>query len=185
MTYRTILCLLSALSTLHSQTPSPRPEFEVASVKPFVPGPPSSAGRGSGSGCTPVKLDQGRADFCATLPALIAFAYRIPAHQVTGPDWMSGRDARRFAIAAKLPQGASERQAPEMLQALLVARFQLAVHRGTREEAVTALVVAKGGLKVKETTASEPNVPASGDDTIRQVGAASGCRWQRLHHHLK
>ena len=65
---------------------------------------------------------------------------------------MLGPGATRFDIAAKLPEGAPEKQVPEMVRALLADRFKLAVHRGTTEHAIYALVVAKGGLRVKEAT---------------------------------
>ena len=63
---------------------------------------------------------------------------------------MVGMGSPKFDIAATLPQGASESQVPQMVQALLQDRFKLAIHRGTAEQAMYALVVAKGGLKVKE-----------------------------------
>jgi uncharacterized protein (TIGR03435 family) len=67
----------------------------------------------------------------------------------------------RFDIAAKIPEGASKNQIPEMVQALLVDRFKLATHRGTTNQPIYALVVAKGGLKVKEAGAAAP--PADSD----------------------
>jgi uncharacterized protein (TIGR03435 family) len=62
-----------------------------------------------------------------------------------------GRGPTRFDIAARMPQGASEHQVPEMIQALLAERFKLAAHRGT-------LLVMKGGVKVKE-AAPEKTAP--------------------------
>ena len=81
---------------------------------------------------------------------LIGYAFRLSPDRVTGPDWMMALGSPRFNIAATLPQGASENQVPEMFQALLADRFKLAIHRGTDNLPVYALVVAKGGLKVKE-----------------------------------
>ena len=66
-----------------------------------------------------------------------------------------------FDIAAKIPQGASQNQVPEMLQALLVDRFKLATHRGTTNQPIYALVVAKGGLKVRE---ADTTIPAADSD---------------------
>ena len=86
----------------------------------------------------------------ATLTTLIGYAFRISPDRVKGPDWMAGRQPPRFEIVAKLPEGAAERQVPEMLQELLADRFKLAVHRGTTEHMFYALAVAKEGLKVKE-----------------------------------
>lgn len=46
----------------------------------------------------------------------------------------------------------------EMLQAMLVDRFKLAVHREMKEMSVYDLVVAKGGPKFQETKADEPHL---------------------------
>jgi uncharacterized protein (TIGR03435 family) len=62
------------------------------------------------------------------------------------PDWA---DNQRFDISAKLPEGSNQEQLPRMLQSLLEERFGLTFHRQSKEGAVNALVVAKGGLKVK------------------------------------
>ena len=129
--------------------------FEVASVKPVIgwpPAPGSSGMRGRGVGCPlRFKIDPGRVDIeCATLTDLIGYAFRFPPDRIAGPDWMMALGSPRFDIAATLPQGASVKQIPEMVQALLADRFRLVLHRGTREHALYALVVAKSGLKVKE-----------------------------------
>src|SRR5262249_9487472 len=58
-------------------------------------------------------------------------------------------------IVAKIPDGATAAQAPQMLQALLVERFKLVLHRDTKEQSVMALVVGSGGPKLQETTAAE------------------------------
>ena len=82
-----------------------------------------------------------------SLRDLIALAYDVRPYQVTGPDWLP---TRRFDILAKIPDGAPKADAPKMLQALLEDRFKLAVHRATAEHPVLALVIGKGGLKLKE-----------------------------------
>jgi len=84
---------------------------------------------------------------------------------------MAGVGSPRFDIAAKLPQGASANQVPEMVQALLADRFQLTFHRGATEQMVYALVVAEGGLKMKEAApeASAP-VPVAAADTDAPPG---------------
>ncbi len=118
-------------------------------------------------------MDHGRVDIgCANLAALIGYACRVPSNRVIGPDWLTGS---KFDVAAKLPEGASAAQMPEMLQSLLAERFQLAIHRGTREEPATALVIAKGGLKAKEgvplAVAARP-----GDGAIVHVGGFEALR---------
>ncbi|HTX36432.1 MAG TPA: TIGR03435 family protein, partial [Bryobacteraceae bacterium] len=76
--------------------------------------------------------------------------------QVEGPDWLDGT---RFDITAKLPAGASEKEIPEMLQSLLASRLHLSLHRETKAHAIYALVVAKGGPRLKP---AENQVAGSG-----------------------
>lgn len=52
-------------------------------------------------------------------------------------------------IAAKIPAGAGKSQVPAMFQALLRDRFAVKLHRESQDLAVLALVVAKGGPKLK------------------------------------
>jgi hypothetical protein len=64
-----------------------------------------------------------------------------------GPDWI---DTDGYTIEAKA-EGVTDRalmQGP-MLQAILEDRFKIKVHRETRETAVDALVIARGGSKLK------------------------------------
>jgi uncharacterized protein (TIGR03435 family) len=56
----------------------------------------------------------------------------------------------RFDIQANMPDGSNKDQMPEMLQALLADRFGMKIHKEQREDSVYALVVAKGGHKLKE-----------------------------------
>jgi uncharacterized protein (TIGR03435 family) len=74
-------------------------------------------------------------------------AFQVKAYQIAGPSWL---DEDCFDIVAKMPEGATRDQIPAMLQALLVERFQLAVHKEDRPRPVLALVVDKGGPKFKE-----------------------------------
>jgi uncharacterized protein (TIGR03435 family) len=161
-------------------SPVARPEFEVASVKPLPQRPRDMEGEGrrGGGGCREsFKMDRGRVLFeCATLPALIGYAFRFSPDRVKGPDWMTALGAPRFNITAKLPQGASDNRVPEMLQALLADRFKLAIHRGNTERAIYALVVAKGGLKAREapTEADAPVAAAAADPDVPHTITAFG-----------
>jgi uncharacterized protein (TIGR03435 family) len=92
-----------------------------------------------------------------SLKDLIANAYKLKVYQVTGPDWLN---TERFDIVAKMPDGATPDDAPAMLRALLVERFKLVAHPDTQEHPVLALVVGKGGSKLKES----PTAPAPLDD---------------------
>jgi uncharacterized protein (TIGR03435 family) len=71
------------------------------------------------------------------------------------PAWM---ETATFDIVATVPPGATREQANLMLQNLLADRFQLKVHRSTRELPVYALVVARNGPKLKASV-DDPNAP--------------------------
>jgi len=94
-----------------------------------------------------------------SLKDCIRNAYRVKDFQVQGPDWL---DSTRFDIVAKLPDGSSQDQIPEMLQALLAERFKLTLHRDTKEHAIYALVAGKGGPKLKPADASMAPPPPPG-----------------------
>jgi uncharacterized protein (TIGR03435 family) len=125
---------------------TPRPSFEVASIKP---GDPSS--RQIGIGVRPGRFIVTN----APLKMMVGFAYDVRDHQISGgPKWL---ESDRFSIEAKPNNATPIPAGPEgmgqmrlMLQSLLEDRFKLALHRETKEEQVYELVVAKGGPKLKE-----------------------------------
>ena len=134
--------ILLNLSIAYAQ-PAEKPlAFEVASVKPADP----SARR------SPLQiLPGGRLTANNTpLRAIILRAYEIkPFQLIGGPAWLDDR----FAIQAQAPAGTwGDDQVRVMLQNLLAERFQLTVHRAMKDLPVYALVVAKGGIKFKEST---------------------------------
>jgi uncharacterized protein (TIGR03435 family) len=114
--------------------------FEVASIKPADPQPMGRISVG-------MSTDAGMLRYTnVSLKDCIRVAYRVKDFQVEGPDFIGDT---RFNITAKLPEGASEKQVPEMLQALLADRFKLTLHRETKDHAIYALVADKGGAKLK------------------------------------
>ena len=134
---RAIVAYLLASALAFGQT---RLEFEVASVRP-APQQIQQVNVG-------LRID-GAQVRGTSLPLrdYIVLAYRLKPSQVVGPDWMT---SQRFDIAAKLPDGASQDQFRDMLQTLLTDRFQMKVHRETKELPVYVLGVAKTRLKLTE-----------------------------------
>lgn len=131
--------LLIVLALARAQTePASRPEFEVASIRPSKLGTPTTFGVGNG----------GASEANVTLKTLLAFTYRLQQYQIVGgPSW-AGSD--RFDIEARAAdRKADPDQLRLMLQSLLADRFKLALHRETRQSNIYALVVAKGGPKIK------------------------------------
>ncbi len=146
-----------------------RPDVQGASIKPAAQ--PSPELFRSGKIHIGMTVDGARVDIGGMpLTTLIQQAYRVKQFQVVAADWM--RESR-WDILAKLPDGGSQEQIPEMLQALLAGRFKLVVHRENKELPIYALVAGKNGPKMK---VSEPepgaaaNAPANGPTPIGGFG---------------
>jgi uncharacterized protein (TIGR03435 family) len=117
-------------------------EFEVASVKP-VPSLDTSKTVIFGR-----QIDAAQVRFTQnSLRDLIRIAWAVRDYQIEAPSWLA---SARFNVSAKLPEACTQRQVPEMLQALLADRFALKVHRGSKDLPAYALVVRGDGLKIKE-----------------------------------
>jgi uncharacterized protein (TIGR03435 family) len=110
-----------------------RPEFEVASIKPAAPDARGMFIRpGPGGGVSVTNM---------TLKELIVIAYRIQPFQISGgPAWL---DSARYDIVAKPETKPKQAEIQLMLQSLLADRFQLTLHRETKELPVYALVMAR------------------------------------------
>jgi uncharacterized protein (TIGR03435 family) len=138
--------------------------FEVASVKPNnrndgLISDQSRNGRWTATGYT--------------LAGLIRAAYQVQEFQIVGgPGWI---DSDRFDVVAKAPDdappvvpGATPSRHQLMLRALLAERFNLAVHKETREMPIFALVIARGDGRVG------PNLRKSSRDCSTPAAARGG-----------
>jgi uncharacterized protein (TIGR03435 family) len=139
------LIYLALAATAAGQTPEPT--FDVASVKPAQPG----RQQGVWTDGSPLRIRIQN----LTLKELISHVYEVRGFQVFGPAWIENE---KFDILAKLPDSAAkltslqrDKLAAAMGRSLLAERFQLQIHRENRDLPVFALVVAKGGLKIKKT----------------------------------
>jgi uncharacterized protein (TIGR03435 family) len=119
MTVRLAGCWLLAVLAAIAQTPA----FEVASVKPSTPDAARmNIQRDPGGGIVLTNVN---------LQILVSMAYNIQSFQLAGgPPWLR---SRRFDVVAKASSGTAKSQTWVMLQSLLADRFQLAIHRETRE----------------------------------------------------
>jgi len=146
----------------------PKLEFEVASVKSAEP---------IVAGTTQVDIgmhiDGAQVRFTSlALRDLLRMAYRVKTYQVEGPEWIV---SDRYDISAKLPDGAKRDQVPDMLQNLLRERFQITSHLTKKEFPVLGLVVAKNGLKVKQSAPDpESDAAAAAATNIEASGSAAG-----------
>src|SRR5579864_955597 len=160
------LAVLTAIGLCGQSSTKPL-TFEVASIKPntgddhrfFIQIQPGGGLRTTGS----------------TLKMLLTLAYDVREFQISGgPGWIN---SERYDIMAKAGDAAisdnpddlrkmtdEQRrtvadQMRERLRALLAERFQLTIHRETKEQSVYALVVAKGGSKLQQSEGKEGTGP--------------------------
>jgi uncharacterized protein (TIGR03435 family) len=133
----------------YGQTTAPLPSFVAASVKPAAPPQPPGAGVPFMMGCRggPGTPDPGQLT-CTNTPliVLLTTAYGLKRYQINGPNWLN---SDRFDIVAKIPAETTKEQYKLMLQNLLAERFKLILHHETKELPTYALVVGKGGPKMK------------------------------------
>jgi uncharacterized protein (TIGR03435 family) len=146
---------------IFSQGPAgPKPSFEVATVKPSA----------SGDNRVAILSQPGgrMVTTNVTFKMLMAFAYRVRDFQISGgPNWIT---TDRWNIEARAEEGGIPPSTgpPDpnvtpplllMMQSLIEERFQLKMHRETRELPVYELVVAKGGSKMKLSEDQSPIRP--------------------------
>ena len=136
---------------------APPPAFEVASVKPNT----SGSGSSHTSGTTGQLTITNR-----SLKELIQMAYSVQDFEISGPDWLG---SVKFDIVAKIPAGAQKDQRPAMMQALLAERFELAVHRESKEMPAFALVVGKSGPKLQQVKPGGTSMNDNGNNNSRQI----------------
>jgi uncharacterized protein (TIGR03435 family) len=136
-----------------------QPGFEVASIRPAGPG-----ARGGGIEITP----GGR--FSATnvsLRALLKFGYGIRDFQIAQPpNWF---DSMHYDVLAKAEREGGEDRMKIMVQSLLTERFELKLHRESKEMPAYVLTVSKNGAKIQSAKTGE-----TGRVTRKGVGVIAG-----------
>jgi uncharacterized protein (TIGR03435 family) len=152
-----VIALSGAVSSVHAQTTSTGPAFEVATVKPsaYDPTKPetfNAAKHWIHAYKTRVTCGE------MSVKDFVAAAYGVQQFQILGSGLM---DTPLFDIEATFPKGATQDDVPKMLQALLKDRFKLAFHIEKKESETYALVVGKHGAKL---VPSPPDLPESAPD---------------------
>ena len=151
---------LFVCSAVYGQAADQALQFEVASVKAVSP--PVGPNNGSSRGCFggPGSSDPVRYTCSNASVSLMAIqAYGLKPYQLRPP---ARSDTYRFNVEAKVPTGATADQVKVMLRNLLAERFKLAFHYEKTETQAYALIVAKGGLKIKESAPPSPIAPPEG-----------------------
>jgi uncharacterized protein (TIGR03435 family) len=159
--------------------PLPAYEYEAATIKPSQgPGPYKKIGLWA--------APDGFNAWFITPQQIISIAYGVESFQFSGgPSWLPSErfdiqakmDAATTGALAKLSQAQRVLAQQQMLQALLADRFQLTVHRETKEGTIYTLVIAKGGPKLQEAKPGDPGADnmtskSSGDLTAQAVPIA-------------
>jgi uncharacterized protein (TIGR03435 family) len=139
--------------------------FEVASIKPANgPGGVEGGCHGIDSVYTPGQQASapplGRCVITdGRLSHMVGIAWDIKMTMLkTGPDWIQRGD-ERFNLEAKAenPTKTTEKQLFQMLQALLIERFQMKYHLEPVILTGFGLTVAKGGSRLKLSTSQDPD----------------------------
>jgi uncharacterized protein (TIGR03435 family) len=152
-------CLLIAASAAFAQA---KPAFEVASIRP------------SADQVTGVRVGFQATGSQVRVTAMsikdyVGIAYGTRPQQIEGPDWIG---SQRFDVVATIPDGVPSSQIPAMLQTLLEDRFQMKVHRESKDLPVYVLGVSKAGAKLTESK-PDPNAPAEPAGTVNVSGGGN------------
>jgi uncharacterized protein (TIGR03435 family) len=151
--------------TQDTTTVAPAYKFDAASIKPnksdifsFRPG---------------FTVDGYRASN-VTVQSLIREAYGVDEYALSGiPDWLN---SERYDVEAKMDQSIADALSKltpaqlklaqqQMLQMLLAERFNLKVHRETKDEPVYFLVAGKNGPKLQDAKTRNTSTLLSADGT--------------------
>jgi len=146
---RTIRAAVCAGAMMLAAADSPCQTFDVATVRP------NRMGKGGGNlAASPGMLT------IRNLPlrTIIGAAYGIAEYQISGPQWLK---QERFDIVAKTdaPVTGEDKMLP-LLQPLLAERFQLAMHRDTKQLPAFVLTVGPNGPKLESADAGGAGLPS-------------------------
>lgn len=125
-------------------------EFDVASVRLAKPLPPPNQFRSRMDG-GPGTKDPAQIHWeNVSLRLVVEAAYGLKDVRLVLADKDPSILSASYDIVANVPPGTTKEQFNVMMQNLLIERLKLAVHREVRPIPVYQLVIAKGGLKMKE-----------------------------------
>jgi uncharacterized protein (TIGR03435 family) len=169
------LCAQSQPQLAPAVAPGAVFEYDVASIKLNTSGGTSVGVR---------NLPDGYSVTNVQVEALMQWAFGVQSYQmIAAPAWFS---SERYDIEAKMDPAvadafqklnADDRRIARqhMLQALVLDRLKMAIHRETRELPIYSLVIGKGGSKLQETKPSAPGVPVPrGGVSVRTSRTGNG-----------
>jgi uncharacterized protein (TIGR03435 family) len=166
---KTGLLLLAATVALAQ----PEAKFEVASVKPASSSELDAIKRSGRSSLFPeqgISISGSRVRVLGLATAtLVRAAFNLRAAELSGaPNW-TANDAYDIDATAETGSALTFPQARQMLQTLLVERFQLKFHREMKEGSTYSLIAAKSGPKLKASAAAEYSTHVTAGKTQVQM----------------
>ena len=153
-----LLVAVAAAVGAYSQEPK-EPAFDVVSVKP-------SDLMSNMSGGTGFHIEEGRIYCNCALGLMLQNAFGIRPNRFIGPPWLinpfnnTGHVPVVYQLDARFPKGATIHDVPAMMRIMLADRFHLRAHREFRDDAVYALRIAPGGLKLALSPPAPPPDPS-------------------------
>jgi uncharacterized protein (TIGR03435 family) len=150
-------------------------EYDVASIKLNTSGGASVGVHNSPDGYSATNVN---------VQTLMQWAFGVQSYQmIAAPEWFA---SERYDIEAKMDAAVADafqklnaddrRTARQhMLQALVLDRLKMTIHRETKELPIYSLVIGKGGQKLQETKPSAPGVPVPrGGVSVRTSRTGNG-----------
>lgn len=173
-----IACLFLCAGQVGAQSSPSSPDVQSKSAQPAAAASPADLPKFEVATVKPASGDDGRSMLMFTadgisihgvpMKMLIRAAFGIEDDRILGePGWVKNRydiEAKVDAEDAPKLKDLKMNQRQAMMLPLLEDRFHLKYHHETRELPMYALVVAKGGLKMK---ASAPDPPPATDDAAK------------------
>jgi uncharacterized protein (TIGR03435 family) len=136
--YHCVVLAAAIAAGVFAQTADSALQFEVASLKPSAPNQ-------QGGQVSPRAGNKTYAGTNMTLRQYMSVAYQVRDNQIVGgPSWM---DSDRFDFEGHAEKPSTQDELHAMLQHLIEERFQMKIHRESREKSGFAIVVDKGGPK--------------------------------------
>jgi uncharacterized protein (TIGR03435 family) len=168
-------------STGQPATPSRDLQFEVATIHPS--GTLNAQDVLSGKMNVGVSVNGNQVTIrYLTIRDLAVGAWEVKPFDVKAPEWMG---QQRFDITALLPEGATEKDMPQLLRSLLQDRFKMMAHKESKESEVYALMEARGGHKMKPSPELAPQPLPDADqpppDPAKQTGPGMTINGQRMN----
>jgi uncharacterized protein (TIGR03435 family) len=177
------LLIIIALAAGLAAAQSKDLQFEVATIRPAGTFNAQDLLSGKAALGVAVRGDQVTIRY-VTISDLAVLAWEVKPFDVKGPDWIG---QQRFDVTALMPEGATEKDMPQLVRSLLRDRFKMVAHTESKDTDIYALMEARGGHKMKPSPELAPPPPPEPDanqpepDPAKQTGPGMTINGERLN----